>query len=178
MAVECRNGALAVLITGADCDTLTLVAVGENGRLLDTHCQLSRPGNPTPPLEVKGERLQLSDKTGLGPLTIWNEGKFTASDVAHQYSAVALYRATKELDSEPIVVYQDAKGSIVTQKLADSGWDARGYYYPETNWSFSDPTCPLAQILIPSDGDHCAYIGTSLAIAVDPLAAEYTVYLS
>lgn len=141
MAVERRNGALAILITGLDWDTLTLVAVGEGGQLLDARCQFIRPGIPISSTEVEGES-EVSDETDPKPSTTWNEGNFTASDVAHQYSAVAMYQATKELDSEPIVVYQDTKGSIVTRKLTDSGWNERTYGCSETRSPITDTSCP------------------------------------
>lgn len=125
-----RKGALAVLVTGKDLDNLTVVAVGENGRLLDAHSSIVRPPSELPFSASKGERLQLPDITGPSPLTVWNEGKFTDSDRAYPYTALALYRAAKELDSEPVLVYQDgttATASIVTRKLTNSGWDKRTY---------------------------------------------------
>lgn len=135
MPVPRRNGALAALVTGRDSDNLTVVAVGQYGRLVDAQCSIIRPPKDIPSSSAaKGERLQLPDITGPSPLTIWNEGKFkpTPSDTAHPVSALAMYSAAKDLNSEPILVYQDGAGSIVSRTLTSSGWDNRAYCHFET----------------------------------------------
>lgn len=126
-----RNGALAALVTGRDSDTLTLIAVGKNGRLFDASCSILRPPLTIQSLSIKGERLQLPDITGPSPLTVWNEGTLTTSNSfrAHPDSAVALYRVADEIGGVPVVVYQDGSGSIVSQQLTKSGWEKRAYIH-------------------------------------------------